>query len=377
MFEYFYQKFAKPRDQSGLADGFNHKQRFKEWARSQRAGADSIKADLENASPDQLMNLAHILAGLCEFDDAQIYVELALDRAEASNEPTTTAFTLYVTELCNLRCQHCFIYDDIAEPFLKRSDEMTVNEIVRIVDGLRLNETNRHLFLTGGEVFARKDFEEIVEGISNLDVKFSFGTNGMFPERLEKILTTPKLLKPIAGIQFSLDGARTGHENVRGKGTFDPLMKSMKIVKQHGLPLNACTVIQDGNDGEVAEVQTLIRELGVDNHRFQLFSKADQLMTKDISRFENVIEEREFYQATVSPSVPGKGCLAGVQSAIIRSNGIVEACRLSAVGNVPHLIMGDLKEHNFKMDSLLGSDQCQEVLRKVGKCPGCALYCAR
>ncbi|MBO6786020.1 MAG: hypothetical protein JJ900_04150 [Rhodospirillales bacterium] len=151
----------------------------------------------------------------------------------------------------------------------------------------------------------------------------------------------------------------------------------MKIVKQHGLPLNACTVIQDGNDGEVAEVQTLIRELGVDNHRFQLFSKADQLMTKDISRFENVIEEREFYQATVSPSVPGKGCLAGVQSAIIRSNGIVEACRLSAVGNVPHLIMGDLKEHNFKMDSLLGSDQCQEVLRKVGKCPGCALYCAR
>ncbi|MBO6520065.1 MAG: hypothetical protein JJ973_08465 [Rhodospirillales bacterium] len=70
-------------------------------------------------------------------------------------------------------------------------------------------------------------------------------------------------------------------------------------------------------------------------------------------------------------------CLAGVQSAIIRSNGIVEACRLSAVGNVPHLIMGDLKEHNFKMDSLLGSDQCQEVLRKVGKCPGCALYCAR
>tara|TARA_R110001592_G_scaffold218168_1_gene472098 strand:+ start:244 stop:843 length:600 start_codon:yes stop_codon:yes gene_type:complete len=199
----------------------------------------------------------------------------------------------------------------------------------------------------------------------------------MFPDRLAKILGNPHLLNSISGIQFSLDGGKVGHENIRGKGTWEPMIQSMKIVKRHGLPVNACTDIQDGNDEEIEQVQALVEELGIDNHRFQLFSKADRLMTKDIERFEHVIEERKFYQATISPAVPGKRCLAGIQSCVIRSNGIIEACRLSAVGNVPHLIMGDLKYHDFAMDSLLASDKCQDVLRKVGECPGCALYCAR
>ncbi len=352
-------------------------QEFQAWVQAQSAGANAIRQELDSASNADLLNLANILAGQCEFDEAQKYIDLALDHAEANSEFTTTAFTLYLTELCNLRCSHCFIYDDIAEPFLKRSDEMSKDDIVKIAIGLRLNETNRHLFLTGGEVFARPDFEEIASELAQNGVKFGFGTNGMFPDRLENLLKNDACRNAITGIQFSIDGTQEGHEKIRGKGTFAPLVKAIKIANHFSIPINACTVLQDGNEGCVSGVQQLVSELGITNHRFQLHSQADRLMTKDIDRYKDILEKREFHQAKTSPAVPGKGCLAGIQSCIIRSNGEVEACRLSAVGNVPHLVMGNMLEHNHSIDSLLASDQAKDTLRRVGSCPGCALYCAR
>lgn len=47
----------------------------------------------------------------------------------------------------------------------------------------------------------------------------------------------------------------------------------------------------------------------------------------------------------------------------IRWNGVDEVCRMFIVGTVPHLILGDLKKHNFDMDSLLASAQARQTLR--------------
>lgn len=247
---------------------------------------------------------------------------------------------------------------------------------MKIISGLRLG-TDRNLFLTGGEVFARPDFEEICEGIAKKDLPFGFGTNGMFPERLKNLLSSQSVRNALTTIQFSLDGTKEEHERIRGTGTFEPLIESIRLAKESGVPINLCTVLQKENENCANGVKKLVAELGVENHRFQLFSKADNLLTENIDRYQDILVPREYYLAIRSPHVPGKGCLAGIQSCVIRSNGVVEACRLSAVGNVPHLAMGRLSDFDFNMDALLGSEQARQTLRMVGQCPGCALYCAR
>lgn len=350
---------------------------FKSWYDAQCAGAQAIQQDLDNASFADLQNLAHILSGLCKFDKSQEIIDILLDRVEKSNDFTTRSFTLYITERCNLHCRHCFIYDGIAEPFIKKNSELNFKTLMKIIQGLGLKKDGRNLFLSGGEVFVRPDFEQIAYGIVEKGVRFAFGTNGMFPERLDRLLSDPDIRKGISNIQFSLDGGKNEHERIRGKGTFGPLVESIKIVKRYDLPVSVCTVLQKENENCVKNVEMLIRKLGIDNHRFQLYSQADRLLTHDIDRYRDHLEVREYHLAKRSKALPGKGCIAGIQSCIIRSNGIVEACRLSAVGNVPHLVMGDLREYDFNMDALLASDQSRKTLRQVGTCPGCALFCAR
>jgi len=91
-----------------------------------------------------------------------------------------------ITENCNLRCVYCV-------PELKKISRLTstvmlkeeVIEIAKTFATLGIKKIR----LTGGEPLLRKDFAEIANGLSKLDVKLSITTNGVF---LDKYLTLLK-----------------------------------------------------------------------------------------------------------------------------------------------------------------------------------------
>ena len=88
--------------------------------------------------------------------DSLIDRYLSYKKKKIGSLTTPTAIILYVTNRCNLKCDHCFYWDSLN----KDSYELSVEEISKIVDSLQ------HLIslsLTGGEPFLRKDLSEIVE----------------------------------------------------------------------------------------------------------------------------------------------------------------------------------------------------------------------
>ena len=102
-------------------------------------------------------------------------IQRSLDR----NLPLNVHFDL--TWRCNERCVHCYLdHEDYGE--------VTTGEVARVLNELAAAGT---LFLTfsGGEIFLRKDFFELLETARRLHFDLNLKTNGLLvtPERAARL----------------------------------------------------------------------------------------------------------------------------------------------------------------------------------------------
>lgn len=134
--------------------------------------------------------------------------------------------TLFVTNLCNARCQHCFYWQNLE----KEKKELSLAELERLSRDLGHLEL---LLISGGEPFLRKDLSKIIEIFwRNNGLKtVSLVTNGLLPEKItkevEKILKISPHLLVI--VPISLDGTKEIHDQIRGvKGAFEKVQETSR-----------------------------------------------------------------------------------------------------------------------------------------------------
>ncbi len=164
------------------------------------------------------------------------------------------AVHLDVTYRCNERCIHCYLdHDD--------SGEMTTSEIKGVLDQLAQAGT---FFLTfsGGEVFMRQDFLELVAyarlQMFNVKVK----TNGVMIRQ-----TQAARLRQLGveQIQISVYSHRPEVHDAITKlpGSLKKTIESIRFLKSQGLKVVVANVLMTLNSTDQAGVHTLARELGV------------------------------------------------------------------------------------------------------------------
>ena len=127
---------------------------------------------------------------------------------------------LYLTNACNLRCKHCFVYAANAY-----ADELSLTEIENLI--LTCNKHGaQKLILTGGEVLLRKDFEQILRYGKSLKMYVQVLTNGTLWDAAKV-----KTLSPyIDEIQISLDGFNeNSNAKVRGAGVFEKVFAAVEL----------------------------------------------------------------------------------------------------------------------------------------------------
>ena len=99
------------------------------------------------------------------------------------NSPLTDSFDIHhnylrisLTERCNLRCSYCMPVDGVQ---LSPAEHlMNANEIFSIAQTfVKFGVTK--IRLTGGEPLVRKDFPEILELLSSLNVELSLTSNAV------------------------------------------------------------------------------------------------------------------------------------------------------------------------------------------------------
>ncbi|MBS3809032.1 MAG: radical SAM protein [Desulfobacterales bacterium] len=162
--------------------------------------------------------------------------------------PSLRYLELHLLHRCNLRCRHCYL----GPP---GTAEMPLSDAVGITRQFAENGGLR-LLISGGEPLLYKHLADFLNRTRGLGIRRILFTNGtlLTPDKLGHLDTDE--------IQFSMDGWKAGHEHLRGKGTFDSLLRGVRAAKETDIDISFSTMIHSGNIDEFTQMENFIKEMG-------------------------------------------------------------------------------------------------------------------
>ncbi len=166
-----------------------------------------------------------------------------------SPQPSLRYLELQITDACNLRCKHCYI-DCVSRNELPPRQVRAILAEFEEMQGLRV-------MITGGEPLLHSGFAEINEMLPDLFVRKVLFTNGTL---LRKSLL--KSLK-VDEIQISIDGLEKSHDAIRGGGTFERSMQSLRYALDAGFDVSVSTMVHRENLADFDGMERLFKGLGI------------------------------------------------------------------------------------------------------------------
>jgi len=162
--------------------------------------------------------------------------------------------TLELTYRCNLACQHCYVP-------LAGTDELSFSEVCAILDQLHEVGTVFTAF-TGGEIFIRKDFLEILQYARSKNFIVAIQTNGTL---IDSSVADELRNQRVSLIEMSLYGATSKtHDCVtQVVGSFKKTINSIGLLIDAGVPLRLKSPQMSLNVHECAETKSLADRLAV------------------------------------------------------------------------------------------------------------------
>lgn len=146
--------------------------------------------------------------------------EFESDAVESCVSKDIKQLHLYVTNACNLRCPHCYMFSGI-----KTQQELSTDEIKNILSDFK-RTGGQSITLSGGEIATRSDIEDIIQFASNLGLRVRLLTNGLLWDE-EKI---NRISSFIESVQISIDGfSEETNAKIRGIGNFD---RALSVVER-------------------------------------------------------------------------------------------------------------------------------------------------
>ena len=298
----------------------------------------------------------------------------------------------HITNLCNLRCQHCY-QDD----FSKKSD-LDWAGLEKVCDNLlnTMREWGKTacIHLTGGEPLLKPDLLPLLTHLDRHSKVEELGiiTNGLTidQEIMRRLSGFSKLKK----IKISLDGgdAET-NDSIRQKGAFDKVMQNLPLIKEGGrFEILFMLTVMKRNFRSLPSLFRLCHNIDIDGLIIERFiplgrgrKNMDEVLSKEewkemvgmLADFVSAEEENSFlpYQAFQisfsggEPELLGAPCVIGVDGLCIMPEGNVFPCRRFPV-SIGNLLETPLKQI-WEKSEILGRLRKKKSLK--GKCGSCEM----
>jgi sulfatase maturation enzyme AslB (radical SAM superfamily) len=161
------------------------------------------------------------------------------------------------TNMCNLRCKHCYQRADKPLP-----DELTLKEKLMVVDQLDKAGVAA-VALSGGEPTMHPDFYRIVSELSSRGIYPAVATNGWFFADIERLKKAKK-----AGLRYvevSVDSANPKkHDWFRGvPGAWERAVKALENAVKLGMSHALAVTITKANKDEIEDILDLAESITV------------------------------------------------------------------------------------------------------------------
>lgn len=302
------------------------------------------------------------------------------------NLKTPISLVFFVTNKCNLKCEHCFY----SKGLNRRINELSLPEIKKIA--LSLRHPLQMLCLTGGEPILRNDLVDICYVFKkyNKTKNFLIPTNGFDYEGVvNTIKDIQSILRSRLEVQVSIDGFERTHDRIRRKGSFNNAIKTISEIKKlKDVSTSIMTTVSETNYKEISKLIKYFKKYGI-KHKFQFLRSSLEVYTIDkrilshlrhglklpaISDLEktNLIidaEEKDMAQKlkrriSLQVLVSRKrvfNCKAGIVDAVLYPNGDVSLCELTKP-------IGNIRDYHFDFYRLWHSKQAYRLRSELQHC---------
>jgi AdoMet-dependent heme synthase len=271
------------------------------------------------------------------------------------------AVQLDITYRCNERCVHCYLdHHD--------HGEMTTAEILRLIDEMA-DAGVLTLTLSGGEIFLRKDFFEIVEHARRLTFCVKLKTNALLIGEREAARLRDLAVQEI---QVSIYSHRADvHDAITlVPGSLERSLSAIRFLKAHDLKVVMANVLMRQNMADYTAVQELAEEIGVeftldptitpmmDGNRSILSLGADADGLRDVFRDSTVVGDVDEFCAIPSDTgevnLDSRPCSAGHTTCYVSPYGDVFPCVQFPLptGNVRRERFVDIWRHSSQMNEV-------------------------
>ncbi|MBD3385518.1 radical SAM protein [candidate division KSB1 bacterium] len=166
-----------------------------------------------------------------------------------------------ITGKCNLACQYCFYADEMVarthlptDRWLSLFDELGQMGVMTVT-------------LTGGEIFTRSDFFELIDGIIANHMRYNLLSNGtLITEDVLEKFEIGKRRQRLDTIQISVDGSTAVvHDRSRPK-SFDRALNGLQLLQNGGFPVTARVTVNRYNVDDLENVAyMLLEKVGLSN----------------------------------------------------------------------------------------------------------------
>ena len=172
---------------------------------------------------------------------------------------------LYITEACQLRCQHCYMGERLG-----RALKMSLPQIISTLGTWRRLGGSK-LTILGGEPTLHPDCCAAIRAAGRLGYEHVITTTNAQRPALKKF----RQLEPgdFAYVQVSLDGgSASSHDRVRGDGTFGTALTTTAELTTRGFDTRIICTVNQANRDDVLNLLRLADELSVSLVKFHVFS---------------------------------------------------------------------------------------------------------
>lgn len=284
---------------------------------------------------------------------------------------------LHVLNSCNLRCRHCY---DWKNPVTSLTFEQELVVIGNFVVFLKKMEMDGEISFTGGETLLYDRLIELIDYTKSQDVfiKPYILTNGTISPKTELLEC---LVRNDVGVQISIDGTETIHDEIRGVGNYRKSVAGIKTYLAAGLRVSIHYVVMRRNAKAIPEFVKAMEDLGVNRVNFSCLipigpGAQEEMLTPDENqdmiegvallqkgRLVNLLSTRPLWYTVGSSGF----CPVGYKTLTIDASGQFLPCR-----RLP-LSLGDARHDSF-FRVWFGSDFLQKMRERekhVGTCGTC------
>lgn len=171
----------------------------------------------------------------------------------------------HITDNCDLRCKHCYIYARKNVKPVETPWDNLVSTLDGIVEHCRVLHREPYLYITGGDPMLHSRFWDFLELVHDLKIPFSIMGN---PYHLNKEVCQMLSSLGCQKFQLSLDGLAPTHDKLRRPGSFKATVNAIPIIREAGIKCVVMSTVSAKNMNDIPQLIDVVVGNQVDVYAF-------------------------------------------------------------------------------------------------------------